>query len=130
MAKRLVWLIDDHTKRRLPEKLDFITDPGYLDGFDSRIKAGYPADTGPEVIVTPFCTMKFDPESKEAYVDALHPNISIEQIKENTGWDIKIAKEVKQIDPPTLKEIEVCRQTMRDAIDQYFVLKPEWTIYL
>jgi len=130
MAKRLIWLIDDHTKRRLPKKLDFITDPGYLEGFDSRIKAGYPSDTGPDVIVTPFCIMKFDPESKEAYLDALHPNISIEQVKENTGWDLKIAKEVKQLDPPTLKEIEVCRQTMRDAIDQYFVLKPEWTIYL
>jgi glutaconate CoA-transferase subunit B len=74
--------------------------------------------------------MKFDPESKEAYLDALHPNISIEQVKENTGWDLKIAKEVKQLDPPTQKEIEVCRQTMRDAIDQYFILKPEWTIYL
>jgi glutaconate CoA-transferase subunit B len=74
--------------------------------------------------------MKFDPESKEAYLDALHPNISIEQVKENTGWDLKITKEVKQIDPPTRKEIDVCRQTMRDAIDQYFVLKPEWTTYL
>ncbi|KKM94571.1 hypothetical protein LCGC14_1196980 [marine sediment metagenome] len=130
MAKRLIWLIDDHIKRRLPEKLDFITDPGYLKGFDSRIKAGYPPDTGPEVIVSPFCVMKFDPESKEAYLDALHPNITIDQVKDNTGWDIKIADEVKQIDPPTMKEIEVCRQTMRDAIDQYFILKPEWTTYL
>ncbi|MHA1933083.1 MAG: CoA-transferase subunit beta, partial [Promethearchaeota archaeon] len=128
MAKRLIWMIDDHIKRRLPEKLDFITDPGYLEGFDSRIKAGYPSDTGPEVIVTPFCIMKFDPETKEAYLDALHPNITIEQVKENTGWELKIAEEVKQLDPPTLKEIEVCRQTMKDAIDQYFVLKPEWTI--
>jgi len=130
MAKRLVWMIDDHIKRRLPEKLDFITDPGYLEGFDSRIKAGYPPDTGPEVIVTPFCIMKFDSESKEAYLDALHPNITIDQVKENTGWDLKVADEIKQIPPPTLKEIKVCRQTMRDAIDQYFVLKPEWTIYL
>ena len=28
-------------------KLEFITDPGYLDGYDSRVKAGYPPDTGP-----------------------------------------------------------------------------------
>ncbi|MFW9877125.1 MAG: CoA-transferase subunit beta [Candidatus Thorarchaeota archaeon] len=130
MAKRLIWLIDDHTKRRLPEKLDFITDPGYLDGYDSRIKAGYPPDTGPDSIVTPLCIMRFDPETKEAYLDALHPNITIEQVKENTGWDLKVGKEVKQIPPPTLKEIEICRWTMRDAIDQYFVLKPEWITYL
>ncbi|MHA2184321.1 MAG: CoA-transferase subunit beta [Promethearchaeota archaeon] len=130
LAKKLVWLIDDHTTRRLPEKLDFITDPGYLDGHDSRIKAGYPPDTGPDVIVSPFCIMKFDPVTKEAYLDALHQNITVEQVKENTGWDLKVADNITQIPPPTLKEIEVCRQTMRDAIDQYFVLKPEWTIYL
>ena len=130
LSKKLIWLLDEHTKRRFQDKLEYITDPGYLDGYDSRVKAGYPPDTGPDAIITPFCIMKFDPESKEAYLDALHPNISIEQVIKNTGWDLKIAKEVKQIDPPTLKEIEVCRQTMRDAIEQYFVLKPEWTIYL
>ncbi len=74
--------------------------------------------------------MLFPHESKEAYLDALHPNITIEQVKENTGWDLKVAEKVKQIDPPTQKEIEVCRQTMKDAIDQYFILKPEWTTYL
>jgi len=130
LAKKLVWLIDDHTTRRLPEKLDFITDPGYLEGYDSRIKAGYPPDTGPDVIVSPFCIMRFDRVTKEAYLDALHPKITVKQVKENTGWDLKVADNIKQIPPPTLKEIEVCRQTMRDAIDQYFVLKPEWTTYL
>ncbi len=130
LSKRLIWLLDDHSKRRFMDKLDFITDPGYLDGNNSRIQAGYPPDTGPEAIITPLCIMRFDPITKEAYLDALHSNITIEQVKENTGWDLKIAKEVKQIEPPTIKEIEICRKTMRDAIDQYFVLKPEWTIYL
>ena len=60
LAKRLIWLIDDHSKRRLVEKLDFITDPGYLEGYDSRIKAGYPEDTGPDAIITPFCIFRFD----------------------------------------------------------------------
>lgn len=130
LSKRLIWLLDDHSKRRFMKKLDFITDPGYLDGNNSRVQAGYPPDTGPESIITPLCIMRFDSITKEAYLDGLHKNITIEQVKENTGWDLKIAKEVKHIEPPTIKEIEICRKTMRDAIDQYFVLKPEWTIYL
>lgn len=130
LSKRLIWLLDDHSKRRLVEKLDFITDPGYLDGYDSRVKAGYPPDTGPDSIITPLCIMRFDSITKEAYLDALHPNVTIEQVKENTEWDLKVAKEVKQIEPPTIREIEICRKTMRDAIDQYYVSKPEWTIYL
>jgi len=130
LSKRLVWLLDEHTKRRFQNKLDFITDPGYLDGYNSRIKAGYPPDTGPELIITPLCIMRFDPETKEAYLDALHPDTTVEQVKENTGWDLKVADEVKQIEPPTIKEIEACRKTMKDAIEQYYILKPEWTTYL
>lgn len=130
LAKRLVWLLDEHTKRRLPEKVNYITDPGYLEGSDSRIKAGYPSDTGPEALITPLCIFRFDPETKEAYLDALHPGITVDQVKENTGWELKVAKELKYIKPPTLKEIEICRKTMKDAIDQYYVLKPEWTIYV
>ena len=130
LSKKLIWLLDEHSKRRLVEKLDYITDPGYLDGYDSRIKAGYPPETGPEAIITPLGILKFDPVTKEAYLDAVLPNATIEQVKENTGWDLKIAKKVKKIEPPTIKEIEICRKTMKEAIDQYYILKPEWTIYL
>ncbi|MHA1471568.1 MAG: CoA-transferase subunit beta [Promethearchaeota archaeon] len=130
LSKRLIWLLDDHSKRRFVKKLDFITDPGYLEGYDTRVKAGYPLDTGPESIITPLCIMRFDPETKEAYLDALHPGVTIEQVKEETGWDLKVAKELKEVEPPTLQEIEICRKTMQDAIDQYYILKPEWTTYL
>ena len=74
--------------------------------------------------------MRFDSETKEAYLDALNPNITIDQVKENTGWELKVAKEVKEVEPPTIREIEICRKTMREAIDQFYILKPEWTTYL
>jgi len=130
LSKRLIWLLDEHTKRRFQDKLDYITDPGYLEGYDSRTKAGYPPDSGPEAIITPLCIMRFDPKSKEAYLDSLHPNVTIEQVKENTGWNLQVAKQVKHVKPPTIREIEACRKTMKDAIDQYYILKPEWTRYL
>ena len=44
--------------------------------------------------------------------------------------EMLIANKLKNIEPPTKKEITICRQVMKDAIDQYYVLKPEWTIYL
>lgn len=110
--------------------MDFITDPGYLDGHDSRIKAGYPPDTGPDAIITPLCIFRFDSTTKEAYLDYLHPNVTIEQVRENTSWELKIAEEVKKIEPPTMREIEIRRITLRDTIDQYYILKPEWTTYL
>lgn len=130
LSKRLIWLLDEHTKRRFKDKLEYITDPGYLEGYNSRVEAGYPPNTGPEAIITPLCIMRFDPETKEAYLDALNPNITIDEVRENTGWDLKVADQVKQIKSPTIREIEICRKTMKDAIDQYYILKPEWTTYL
>ncbi|MHA1277775.1 MAG: CoA-transferase subunit beta [Candidatus Helarchaeota archaeon] len=130
LAKRIVWLLDEHSKRRLVEKVAFITDVGHLTGGDSRKKAGYGATQGPEAIITPICTLRFDSETKEAYLAELHPMHTIEEVKEKTGWDLKVGDEVKINDPPTLREIEVCRRTMRDAREQFYELKPKWTKYL
>ncbi len=130
LAKRIVWLLDEHTKYRLPEKLTFITDVGHLIGGDSRDKAGYSGTQGPDAIITDLCTLRFDSETKEAYLAALHPGVSVEQVKQNTGWDLKVSEKIERNEPPTMKEIEVCRQTMKDAINQFYILKPEWTKYI
>ncbi|MHA1265486.1 MAG: CoA-transferase subunit beta [Candidatus Helarchaeota archaeon] len=130
LAKRIIWLLDEHSKRRLVERVNYITDVGHLNGYDSRKKAGYTTSNGPEAIITPLCTLRFHPTTKEAYLDALHPGITIEEVKQRTGWNLQIAEKVKQNDPPTLQEIAVCRQTMKDAINQFYILKPEWTKYL
>ena len=82
------------------------------------------------MIISPLCIMKFDPISKEAYLDALLPNTTVEQVIENTDWELKIANEVKLVKPPSVKEIKICRKTMREAIEQYYVLKPEWITYI
>ena len=46
LSKRLIWLLDEHTKRKFRDKLEYITDPGYLEGYDSRVKAGINIDGG------------------------------------------------------------------------------------
>jgi glutaconate CoA-transferase subunit B len=130
LANRIIWLLDEHSKRRLVKDIGFITDVGHLRGGDSREKAGYGATRGPEAIITPICTLRFDSETKEAYLSELHPGHTIEEVKQKTGWDLKIANDVRTNDPPTIQEIEICRRTMRDARDQFYELKPEWTKYL
>lgn len=130
LAKRIVWLLDEHSKRRLVKKLDFITDVGHLNGGDSRKKAGYSMTQGPDAVITPFCILRFDPETKEAYLAALHPGHTVEEVKQNTGWDLKVSENIQENQLPTLREIEVCRRTMKDAKDQYYELKPEWIRYL
>ncbi len=48
-------------KHRFLEKLDFLTTPGYLSGFDSREAAGLPKGSGPYRVITQLGVYGFDP---------------------------------------------------------------------
>jgi glutaconate CoA-transferase subunit B len=104
-------IIMPHTKRRFVKKVDFITTPGYLTGGDSRDKLGFPGK-GPAIVVSNLGVMRFETESKEMYVESLHPGASIDQIKDNTDWDIKIADQLKETTLPTVEEIRILRREL------------------
>jgi len=61
---------------------------------------------------------RFDEKTKEVFIDTYHPGVSIEQIKENTGFDIKVSPYVKETEPPTIEEIELLRNEI-DPKDEY-----------
>ncbi|MGE5397621.1 MAG: CoA-transferase subunit beta [Chitinophagales bacterium] len=111
LAKRLI-IVALHDKRRLAEKVDFITTPGYCDGAGGREKWGLPANTGPYVIITNKAVLHFDQDTKEAYLASYHPDSSIEEVISLTPWELKIADNVCQTEPPTLEELRVIREVI------------------
>ncbi|NLB88486.1 MAG: CoA synthetase, partial [Syntrophomonadaceae bacterium] len=50
-----------------------------------------------------------DPVTKEFYLDAYFSFSSVEEIIENTGWDLKVSPDVKVIPEPTKEELENLR---------------------
>jgi len=44
------------------------------------------------------------------YLESYHPGVSIQEIKENTGFDLKISPSVRETEPPTVEEIELLRK--------------------
>ena len=111
-SKKLIMLSDRTNKDGFPTRVDYITTPGYLDGFDSRIRAGFRPDTGPELIVSPLGVFKFDPTSKEAYLWGVYPQAVVEKIKGSVGWDLKVADRLTAISPPQEEEIKVVREEL------------------
>jgi len=107
LARRFI-LISPHEKRRFVEKVDFVTSPGYLDHPAAREKLGLTG--GPSAAVTTMGVLRFDDATKEMYLDSHHPGVSIEQIKENTGWDLKISDSVKETEPPTEDQVTLLRE--------------------
>ena len=103
-----------HDTRRFVEEVDFITTPGYLSGPGTREAAGLPPDTGPFRVVSNLAVLGFHPQSKRMMLLATQPAVSVEDVIENTGFDLVIAEEVESNPPPTEDELQI----LRGEIDQ------------
>ena len=106
-AKRTLIMMNQQ-KRRFLENVDFVTSPGYLDGPGSREKNGYPG-AGPSVIISNMAIFRFDEQTKEAYLDSVHPGITAEGVAREVSWDLKVSPSLKTTKPPTKKEAEIIR---------------------
>ncbi|MFT7460674.1 MAG: glutaconate CoA-transferase subunit B [Planctomycetota bacterium] len=97
-----------HEKRRFVEKVDFITSPGFLDGGSSRKDSGL-VTGGMHRVITDLAIIGFDEKTKSMKVEALHPGVTVEQVRDNTGFDIQIDNDLMVTELPTAKELEVLR---------------------
>ncbi len=104
------YVMTPHQKRRLPEKVDFRTSAGYLDHKKSRAAAGL-RGAGPIAVVTDLGILEPD-ETGELILTALHPAVSFERVRENTGWDIKPASNLRHTEPPTAEELHILRHDL------------------
>lgn len=111
LAKRVI-IIALHDTRRLADRVDFITTPGYIDGAGARERWGLPPGTGPEVIITNKAVLRFDKSTGEAYLATYHPDTSIDEVRQNTPWDLKVADDVRETEPPTAEELRVLREVL------------------
>jgi glutaconate CoA-transferase subunit B len=118
MAKRNLIIIA-HEKRRLVEKVDYLTTPGwkvhpYENGKRIKEKLVDRKELGmwggPEAVVTTMGIMKFDEISKEMYVSEYYADlgVTLEMIKENTGFAIDTSN-AYPVTPPTGDELYILR---------------------
>jgi glutaconate CoA-transferase subunit B len=99
-----------HDVRRFMLEVDFITTPGYLTGPGSREAAGLPRGTGPYRVVTTLAILGFHPENKRMMLLQTQPGVTVEQVVENTGFELEMADNVSQNEPPTAKELKILRE--------------------
>ena len=99
-----------HDQRRFIAKLDFLTTPGYLSGPGAREAAGLPKDTGPYRVVTTLAILGFHPLSKRMMLLATQPGVTVEEVVENTGFELLMAEEIEKNPPPTEEELRILRE--------------------
>jgi glutaconate CoA-transferase subunit B len=103
-----VIILTAHEKRRFVPKVDFVTSPAWLDGGDARRRAGLPFG-GVSRVVTTLGVFGFDPDSRKMRVEALHPGVTLEQVRAETGFPLLEAPEITVTDPPAADELEMLR---------------------
>jgi glutaconate CoA-transferase subunit B len=107
LAHRFVVLLE-HKKERLPERVSFLTSPGYGDGKSWRNKVGL-ARGGPSAVITTKAVLRFGDDG-EACLDSVHPGVEIQDVVSNTGWKLGLAKHVQQTPEPLPEELRAIRE--------------------
>ncbi len=108
LAHRLAVVLP-HQPRRLPERVDYVTSPGYGTGTDWRGRVGLPRG-GPAVVITDLGVLRFDEQSKQAELASYHPGCSPDEIAQKTGWALRFAADLHETPPPTKEEISILRR--------------------
>ena len=108
LAGRLLILMP-HEKRRFKEKITHLTSPGFGAGPSWRAEQGL-AGGGPAVIITNLCLFRFDSRTARAFTASLHPGVSLEMVRESTGFDLPFGPKPRITPTPTSAELALIRR--------------------
>ena len=103
-AGRVVIYSMSHDRRTFVERVDFVSGPGFHVG-----PAALPGG-GPSLIVTPLCTMDFDPQTHLARLATLHPGVTLGQVLESTGFAPIIPPKLETTPVPTPDQLAILRR--------------------
>jgi glutaconate CoA-transferase subunit B len=106
---RRIFVIAEKSPRTFPERLDFRTSPGHLEGGDTRRRAGLPGE-GPHGVITDVGSYRF--EDGEMVLAALHPGVTLERARASLGWEVQVAGDLSTTEPPTREELRLLREVL------------------
>jgi glutaconate CoA-transferase subunit B len=89
-AKRVITIIRQ-SPRTFVGELDFKSSLGARD----------------QVVITDLGVLRRD---GELVLEALHPGVTLEQAREATGWELRVADDLRTTEPPTAEELALLRE--------------------
>jgi glutaconate CoA-transferase subunit B len=97
------------SRRTFVDTMDFRTSVGFGDGAGDRARLGL-VGRGPTLVITDLGILRPDPRTCELVLTEVHPGVTVEQARQSTGWDLRVADEVTVTDPPTETELTALRR--------------------
>ncbi len=106
-----ILIITPLKKRNFPERVDFITSPGFLTGGAAREDMGITGE-GPTVVITDLGVFHFDAITREMVLTDLHPGVKTAAVQENIGWNVRVADDLRITESPTSEELRLIREVL------------------
>jgi glutaconate CoA-transferase subunit B len=120
-AGRVVYTVE-FNPRQWVEKVDYMSESGFLDGSrDARKKANL-VGGGPSAVATNKGVFRFAPGTHELYLAEVFPwqdEKDIEEVRKGFPWDLKVAEDLKIMEPPTERELWALR--LMDSTSNYIL---------
>ncbi len=110
LAKSTIIIIR-HEPRKLVDRVTHNTSPGFLDGNNSRQKAGL-VGGGPLRVLTDKAVFGFDETTRRLKLLSVHPGVSHEELRASTGFHLEVPPDCPTTPPPTEDEVKLIREVL------------------
>lgn len=110
---RVILFREEHTRRVLVPEVEFVSAPGTSPAHVYR-------RGGPHALVTGRCVFGFDRTRERFRLDRVHPGQRVEDILENTGFDVDLPDEVPETPAPSAETLALIRGPVGAAIAEIY----------
>ena len=111
MNARRVFVIMPQKQRSFVDRIGFQTSPGHNPDRDVERARTWIGD-GPQVVITDLGEYRFDGDTGEMTLVSMHAGVTMEDIVDNTGWQMKIGEDVSETPAPTDEELRLIREEL------------------
>jgi glutaconate CoA-transferase, subunit B len=96
------------SRRVFVEKVDFVTSVGFGSGPGHREQLGM-RGAGPRAVITDLGVLTPDPDTCELTLTRVHPGVTVDEVRDATGWNLAVAADLRETDEPTEIELATLR---------------------
>jgi glutaconate CoA-transferase subunit B len=113
LVPRVILFREEHTRRVMVPKVDFISAPGASD-------AGVYRPGGPHALLTGLGLFSFDRTRRRFRLESVHPGHSVEEIRDNTGFEFDCPALVPATPAPDASTLAAIRNRIRSDIAETY----------
>jgi len=113
LVPRVILFREEHSRRVLVPKVDFISSAGPKN--DGTYRPG-----GPIGLLTNLCWFAFDKQKLRFRLDSVHPGHTVEEVRDNTGFDFDLPDHVPQTAAPDAATLALMRTRISAEIAETY----------